>query len=43
MAQVFDVVVVGGGTAGAIVAARLSEDPSLSRVPAGGRPVGPRP
>ncbi len=30
MAQVFDVVVVGGGTAGAIVAARLSEDPSLS-------------
>ena len=30
MAQVFDVVVVGGGTAGAIVAARLSEDPTLS-------------
>ena len=30
MAQVFDVVVVGGGTAGAITAARLSEDPSLS-------------
>jgi len=30
MAQVFDVVVVGGGTAGAITAARLSEDPNLS-------------
>ena len=39
MAQVFDVVVVGGGTAGAIVAARLSEDPIALGVPAGGRAV----
>jgi len=27
MGETFDVVVVGGGTAGCIVAARLSEDP----------------
>ena len=30
MADVFDYVVVGGGTAGCIVAARLSEDPAVS-------------
>ncbi|MFI8631448.1 GMC family oxidoreductase [Microbacterium sp. NPDC077663] len=30
MAEVFDYVVVGGGTAGCIVAARLSEDPDVS-------------
>ncbi len=40
MGQEFDVVVVGGGSAGAVIAARLSEDPDcrVALVEAGGTP-----